>query len=110
LQHLPKAAVPEIAIATGATLQVPLVLHNNTSSAKQITLSLTVPEGWSDEVGTGSYTVPAGDEVPVLMTVTAPKAESKAVDEITCHAESDGQSVGVIKLHVKRRSGGLPQN
>ena len=115
LQHLPKAAVPEIAIAVGATLQVPLVLRNNTSSAKQVTLSLAVPEGWSDQTGVGSYTVPAGDEVPVLITVTAPKteapkSEAKTVDEITCRAEADGQRVGEIKLHVKRRSGGLPQN
>src|SRR5579862_2071318 len=28
LQHLPKAAVPEIAIAMGATLQIPLLLNN----------------------------------------------------------------------------------
>jgi LmbE family N-acetylglucosaminyl deacetylase len=110
LQHLPKAAVPEIAIAVGATLQVPLLLRNNTASAKEIALSLTVPEGWIDQTGVGSYAVSAGGEVPVLVTVTAPKAEAKTVDEITCRAEADGQSVGVIKLHVRRRSGGLPQN
>jgi LmbE family N-acetylglucosaminyl deacetylase len=112
LQHLPKAAIPEIAIAVGATLQIPMLLHNNTSSAKEIALSLVVPEGWSDQTGVASVAVPAGGEVPVLATVTAPKttAKDKDIDEITCRAEADGQSVGVIKLHVRRRSGGLPQN
>jgi len=110
LEHLPKAAAPEIAIAAGSTLQIPLMLHNNTSSAKEIALSLVVPEGWTDQTGVGSYTVPAGGEVPVLVAVTSPKTTASAVDEITCHTESGGQSVGVIKMHVQRRSGGLPQN
>jgi LmbE family N-acetylglucosaminyl deacetylase len=110
LQHLPKAAVPEIGIATGATLQIPLLLHNNSSSAGEIVLSLTVPEGWTDQTGVGKYTVPAGSDVPVLITVTAPKAEAKTADEIACQAQADGQSVGTVKLHVRRRSGGLPQN
>jgi LmbE family N-acetylglucosaminyl deacetylase len=110
LQHLPKAAVPEIAIAAGATLQVPLLLRNDTSSVKEVVLSLAAPEGWIDQTGAGSYTVAAGGEAPVLVTVTAPKTTATAVDEITCRAEADGQSVGVIKLHVRRRTGGLPQN
>jgi LmbE family N-acetylglucosaminyl deacetylase len=113
LQHLPKTTIPEIAIAGGATLQIPVLLHNNTSSAKEIALSLVVPEGWSDQTGVGSVAVPSGGEVPVLATVTAPKTaakDTKDIDEITCRAETDGQSVGVIKLHVRRRSGGLPQN
>lgn len=110
LQHLPKAAVPEIAIAAGATLQVPLLLQNHTSSASEIVLSLAAPEGWTEQTGAGSYKVPAGEEVSVLLTATSPKTTATAVDEITCRAQADGQSVGTIKLHVRRRSGGLPQN
>jgi len=110
LQHLPKAAVPEIAIASGAILQVPVLLRNNTSSAWEIVLSLAAPEGWTDQTGVGNYTILAGGEEPVLVTVTSPKTTAKDVDEITCSAQADGQSVGTIKLHVQRRSGGLPQN
>jgi LmbE family N-acetylglucosaminyl deacetylase len=112
LQHLPKAAVPEIGIAAGAILQVPVLLHNHTASSKEIALSLTAPEGWSDQTGVGSYSVTAGGDLPVLVTVTAPKSASKDkdVDEITCRAEAEGQAVGVIKMNVRRRSGGLPQN
>ncbi len=110
LQHLPKAAVPEIAIATPAALLIPVVLHNNTSSAKEVALSLATPEGWSDQTGVGSYSVPAGSDVPVQISVMSPKTTADKVDEITCRAEADGKSVGVIKFHVRRRSGGLPQN
>jgi LmbE family N-acetylglucosaminyl deacetylase len=110
LQHLPKAAIPEIAIAAGGALQIPLLLRNNTSSAREIAVALTAPQGWIDQTGVGSYTVPSEGVVPVLVSVTSPKETAKVVDEITCRAEADGQSVGAIKLHVQRRSGGLPQN
>ncbi len=110
LQHLPRAAVPEIAIAAGATLQVPLLLRNDTSTSKEITLSLTAPEGWATQSGIGSYTLRAGDQLPVLVMVDSPKTAEKGLDEIACRAQADGQTIGTIKLHVRRRSGGLPQD
>jgi LmbE family N-acetylglucosaminyl deacetylase len=109
LQHLPQAAVPEIAIAGGAALQMPLLLRNGTAASKEITLSVTSPEGWATKDGVGSYTVRAGDQLPVLVTLDSPKRESK-MDEIDCRAQADGQTVGTIKLHVRLGTGGLPQN
>jgi LmbE family N-acetylglucosaminyl deacetylase len=109
LQHLPRAAVPEIAIAAGATLEIPLLLHNPTASSQEIALVLTVPQGWTDQTGAAKYTVGAGEVLPVLVTVTSPKPEATATDEIVCNAQADGHSVGAIKLRVKRRAGGLPQ-
>jgi LmbE family N-acetylglucosaminyl deacetylase len=110
LQHLPKAAVPEIAIASGATLQIPLLVRNNTSTSKEITLSLTAPEGWVTQSGVASYTLRPGDQLPVLITLDSPKTPEKAADEIVCRAQADGQAVSTIKLRVRRRSGGLPQS
>jgi LmbE family N-acetylglucosaminyl deacetylase len=109
LQRLPQAAVPEIAITSGATLQIPLLLHNNTTTSKELTLSLTAPEGWATQSGIASYTLRAGDQLPVLVTLDSPKTAEKAVDEIVCRAQADGQTISTIKLHVRRRSGGLPQ-
>jgi hypothetical protein len=109
LQHLPQAAVPEIAISTGATLQMPLLFRNGTASSKTITLSVSSPEGWATKDGVGSYTVRAGDQLPVLVTLDSPKKESK-MDEIVCRAQADGQTVSTVKLHVLLRSGGLPQD
>ena len=94
LQQLPKAAVPEIAIASGATLQIPLVLRNFTKGSKEIALSLTSPEGWVNRTGIGSYSVPAGDDLPVLVTVDSSKNAGKAVEEIVCRAQADGQTIG----------------
>jgi LmbE family N-acetylglucosaminyl deacetylase len=110
LQQLPQAPVPEIAIASGTSLQIPLSLRNNTATAKELTLSLSAPEGWVTQSGNGSYTLRAGEQLPVLVTLDSPKTVEGKVDEIVCRAQADGQTIGTIKLHVRRRSGGLPQN
>jgi LmbE family N-acetylglucosaminyl deacetylase len=110
LQHLPKATVPEIAIAWGATLEIPLFLRNNTATQQEVTLSLTEPEGWAAQKGTGSYPLRPGDQLPVLITTVAPTSSERKLDQIVCNAKAGGQTIATIKLHVKLRSGGLPQN
>jgi LmbE family N-acetylglucosaminyl deacetylase len=110
LQNLPQAAVPEIAITSGETLQIPIVLRNSTTTSREITLTLTAPEGWATQSGIASYTLRAGDQLSVLVTSTSPKTAGGAVDELTCHAQADGQTISTIKLRVRRRSGGLPQD
>jgi hypothetical protein len=110
LQHLPKAAVPEIAITAGATLQIPLLLRNNSTASKEVTLSVTAPEGWATQGGIGNYALRVGDELLVLVMVDSPKTVEKGPVEIVCRVQADGQSIGTVKLHVRLRSGGLPQN
>jgi hypothetical protein len=110
LQHLPRAAVPEIAITSGAILQIPLLLRNATATSREITLTLNAPDGWATEGGIASYTLRAGEQIPVLVTSTSPKTAEGSGDDLVCRAQADGQTVSTIKLHVKRRSGGLPQD
>jgi LmbE family N-acetylglucosaminyl deacetylase len=110
LDHLPQAGVPEIAIAAGTALQIPLLLRNNTATAKELTLSLTAPPGWATQSGLATYTLPAGEQLPVLVTLDSPKTVEKALDEIVCQAQAEGKTISAIKLHVRRRTGGLPQN
>jgi LmbE family N-acetylglucosaminyl deacetylase len=110
LEHLPQAAVPEIAIAAGTPLQIPLLLRNNTATSKELAVSLTAPPGWATESGIATYTLPAGEQLPVLVTLDSPKTAEKALDEIVCQTQTDGRTVTTIKLRVRRRTGGLPQN
>jgi uncharacterized membrane protein len=91
-------------------LQIPLSLGNNTATAKELTLSLSAPEGWVTKSGNGSYTLRAGEHLPVLVTLDSPKTVEGKIDEIICSAQADGQTIATIKFHVRRRSGGLPQN
>lgn len=110
LTRLPKASAPEIAIKRGATLMVPLELHNHTDTAKTITISLKVPDGWTTQSGAGNYSLEPQSDYFAQVLLEAPKAETKAPQEIECRAESDGKVLATIKLSVRLVNGGLPQN
>jgi uncharacterized membrane protein len=107
---LPKPAVPEISIKRSLTLTLPLELHNHTDSTKSIVISIKLPEGWSTQSGTGSYSLEPQSDYFVQVMVDSPKGETKAMQSIECHVEADGKTVGDVKLAVRLVNGGLPQN
>jgi LmbE family N-acetylglucosaminyl deacetylase len=110
LTKLPQAAVPEIAIKRGATLMIPLQLHNHTSSTKNIFISLKLPDAWTAPSGAGNLTLEPQADYYWQITVDAPKSESKERQEIECKTESEGKVLSNIKLSVRLVNGGLPQN
>jgi LmbE family N-acetylglucosaminyl deacetylase len=107
LTQLPKAAVPEIGITHGETLQIPLVVRNTSSAPQTITLAVTAPQTWTVQDFTSSFSLAAGESSPVLVQVATPAADTNA--EVKCRAESSHQTIGEVELHVKLRAGGLPQ-
>lgn len=110
ITKLPKPSTPEIAIKRGATLMIPLELHNHTDSTKSISIALKLPDGWTNASGTGSLSLDPQSDYYWQVNVDAPKAETKASQEIECTATADGKTLATIKLSVHLRNGGLPQN
>jgi hypothetical protein len=49
LDHLPVAETPEIALASGTTLQVPLILRNDSNQPAEISIRVNLPEGWIEK-------------------------------------------------------------
>jgi len=88
LTHLPKAVVPEIAINHGQTLQIPLVVRNNSAAPQTITLAVTAPQSWTVQDFTSSFSLAAGESSPVLVQVATPPADTNAA-EVKCRVESD---------------------
>jgi len=110
LTKLPKASVPEISIKRGATLMVPLELHNRTNGAKTVSISFKLPEGWTNQSGTVTLTLEPQSDYYWQVTADATRADTKERQEIECKAESDGKVLSTIKLSVRLVNGGLPQN
>jgi LmbE family N-acetylglucosaminyl deacetylase len=110
LMRLPKAATPEISIKRGATLLIPLDLHNSGSAAKSVSISVTAPDGWTTQTGAGGLSLDAQSDYFWQVSLEAPKGETKLPQEIQVRAESDGKTLATIKLSVRLRNGGLPQN
>jgi LmbE family N-acetylglucosaminyl deacetylase len=108
LTQLPKAAVPEIAIDHGQILQIPLVVRNNATAPQTITLAVTAPQTWVVKDYPSNFSLAPGESSPVLLQVATPAADTNT-GQVKCSAESNHQAIGEVELHVKLRSGGLPQ-
>src|SRR5437588_4733284 len=114
LMNLPNAEPPEIALQAPGTMMIPLWVRNRTAKTQEITLSTVLPAGWTAQSGTGKLMVAAKQvastrvevNLPAPAEKSAPKAEPQ---EVTVHADSNGQSVGEIKLRVELRKRALPQ-
>ena len=114
LNNLPYAEQPEIALQSPGTLVIPLWVGNRTAKTQEITLSAVLPAGWTTQSGTGKFTVAAKQLADARIEVNLSEPAENGVkkpepQEISVHAESNGQSIGEIKLRVEHRKHALPQ-
>jgi LmbE family N-acetylglucosaminyl deacetylase len=113
LTNLAHPEPPEIALQAPGTVVIPLWIRNRTAKAQEITLSATLPAGWTAQSGTGKFTVAAKQvaaaRVEVNFPALAESAKKTEPQEITVRAEANGLSIGEIKLRVELRKRALPQ-
>jgi LmbE family N-acetylglucosaminyl deacetylase len=114
LTHLPHPEPPEIALQAPGTLVIPLWLRNRTAKTQEITLQATLPAGWAMQSGTGKFAVAAKQAAAVRLEVNLPALAENGpkkleAQEVTIHAESNGQGIGDVKLRVELRKRALPQ-
>jgi LmbE family N-acetylglucosaminyl deacetylase len=109
LDRLPKAEIPEIGVATGTTLQVPLILRNNSNQPAEVSIGATLPEGWTEKNRQQPYSIDAGEVYPLQIELLVPPKKGDQAVELSFHATSTGHEIGVVKLRVRVGSGGLPQ-
>lgn len=109
LMELPKADVPEIAVAASSTVQFPVILHNDDPDLVEVTLSVSLPDGWALKNPLPHYKLSHGDVFPIEIELTTPPKKSDQVSEVTCKATAGTKEIGTVKLRVKLNGGGLPQ-
>jgi hypothetical protein len=109
LEHLADLYSPEAQVAAGDTLWVPLILLNDTDSARQVRLRSKLPAGWSQKPEATQFTVPAHDSYPVQLTIIPAPAAKGTWQNLLWSADSNGASIGTITLRVDMESNGLPQ-
>ncbi|HET7207765.1 MAG TPA: PIG-L family deacetylase [Terriglobales bacterium] len=107
--NLPQAPVPEIGVAVNTTLQIPLILHNDTREPADIALVVNLPEGWVLKQPISRYHLAPSDVFPLQIELTVPTKTNDKPDDITCQASSAGKDIGTVHLHVRVQGGGLPQ-
>jgi hypothetical protein len=111
---LPHPEPPEIALQAGTALVIPLWVTNETAATRQFTLSVDVPAGWAIANGAGTFSIGANQTDAARVEVNLPaaaEADKKPAEmqEVTVRAESDGKSIGTVKMRVELRKRALPE-
>lgn len=115
LENLPQAAAPEIAVKSGTTLIIPLIVeHGPASGVNTVKISVDTPPNWHVESGAGNFQLPEEKLTATRVDIAIPaltreEVNSSKPQEITVHAEMDGKSIGEIKMKVALQNGGVPQ-
>jgi LmbE family N-acetylglucosaminyl deacetylase len=114
LENLPHPEPPEIALQAGGSLVIPLRVHNPTGASREVNLSADLPTGWTVANGAGKFVVASKQTVPARIEINLPgladpKKTKEDAREVTVRAESNGASVGVVKLRVELRKRSLPE-
>jgi LmbE family N-acetylglucosaminyl deacetylase len=114
LTNLPHPEPPEIALQAPGTLVIPLWVRNRTAKPQEVALSAALPSGWTTLSGAGKFKVAAkqtaGTRIEVSLPALAENGTKKTEPlEISVHAESNGQTIGDVKLRVELRKRALPQ-
>jgi LmbE family N-acetylglucosaminyl deacetylase len=112
LTNLPHPEPPEIALQGHTTLMIPLWVRNRTAKTQEISLTASLPAGWTVDNGTGKFTVAARQVAAARIEIMLPPAsEGKKPEpqEVSVHAESNGQPIGDAKIRVEIRKRALPQ-
>jgi LmbE family N-acetylglucosaminyl deacetylase len=102
-------STPEVAIAPAERLHLPVLLHNGTHEAQEVTLLPSLPDGWTVAAGQAVYPLEANETYPVETVLASPTKGDPAWQTVTWKAESRGKAVGSIAVRVNLTSGGLPQ-
>lgn len=112
--NLPTAKMPEIAIKSGTTLVVPIVILHNATKTLSISFTVNAPEGWKVVHGAGQFLLPSEAatflgvqiETPTLTAEQLNKAEPQ---EVTVRAEAQGSRVGEVHMQVLLRASAIPE-
>src|SRR5271169_4291048 len=114
LMQLPHPEPPEIAQQAGDTFVIPLWLRNQTAELREFSLSVNLPVGWTLQTGNLKFLVGAKQTGAARLEVNLPALGGSAPknpepQEISVHAESNGQTIGDVKIRVELRKKALPE-
>ncbi|MGH9614275.1 MAG: hypothetical protein ACRD4P_14475, partial [Bryobacteraceae bacterium] len=107
LDRLKSLLAPEAALDAGSVLRIPILIHSDRD--QDVTLALTLPEGWRKLGGFDTYPLTAGGTYPVEITIQTSAQKASNPQTVGIAAQSSGRRIGSIAMAITLISGGLPQ-
>jgi LmbE family N-acetylglucosaminyl deacetylase len=100
---------PEIEVAAGSYLHVPLLVRNGTEDTISVTLASSLQEGWTEASGSGTYRVNPGESYPVQTFIQCPSSVTSGPVAVKWKAVIDKKETGAAFLMVTLVEWALPQ-
>ena len=98
---------PEVALDAGSILHIPVLIHS--ALDQDVTLALTLPEGWRKLNNFDTYPLKAGGTYPVEITIQTSAQKTSAPQTVGIAAQAGARQIGSITMKVSLIEGGLPQ-
>jgi len=92
--------IPEIGVEPGGTLEMPLLLHNDTDEPEMIELNAELPSGWTEKASASLYPVRPHDVYPMRVVVTPPMKGESGWQQITWRIKCKGQVVSSVTVRA----------
>jgi LmbE family N-acetylglucosaminyl deacetylase len=110
LEHLADLLSPQVAVNFDSFLWVPLLIHNPTNSAMNVSLGIDIPQGWTYvRKPSLQFSVEAHKTYWLDFEVRTPAERTEGWKAVAIRAEADGKRIGSIELRVQLNGGALPQ-
>jgi hypothetical protein len=109
LGHLGALVEPELEVAAGSYVHIPLLLHNDSADSVGVDLKSIAPDGWKEASGGGLYRLGPGETCPVQTFFFAPHETSDQMQIVRWRARVMGKEIGTVVVKIKVSEWTLPQ-
>ena len=101
---------PQTALSAYQSLWIPLLLHNDTDQAEDLTLRASLPEGWTPASGDTVYHLAPHSTYPAQLFLKSPSYKKDAPpQELHWSLLHDASPVGDVTMTVYMEFNGVPQ-
>jgi hypothetical protein len=110
MTSLETSVQPQSALSSNRELWVPLLLHNPTDSAADVTVHADLPAGWTGNIEDRQYRLDPGSTYPIEIFLNAPAdSKEKAPQMLRWTATQSGAAIGNAELSVYLEYNDVPQ-
>jgi hypothetical protein len=104
LDHLASIVQTEVSVHTDGTLAIPLVFHNPSDAAVDVSFSVKAPDGWM-VIPVAPASVTPHSQYYLRVQAAAPSTKLPGWQQFTVTAESENKNYGTVSIRVELSNG-----